>query len=75
LIDILQPLDDFSAAHTESIVMNWIESKGYHTGNIMNAFRVALVGEAKGPHLFDVMEIIGKEEVVRRLEKAIVELK
>ena len=75
LIDILEPLDDFSAAQTEPVVMNWIETKGYHTGNIMNAFRVALIGEAKGPHLFDVMEIIGQKEVIGRLKKAIVELK
>lgn len=75
LVDILQNIDNFSAAHTESTVMTWIESKGYHTGNIMNAFRVALVGEAKGPHLFDITELIGKEEVIRRLQKAIAELK
>ncbi|MDR0769388.1 MAG: glutamate--tRNA ligase [Dysgonamonadaceae bacterium] len=75
LIDILQPVDDFSSTHTESIVMNYIESKEYHAGNIMNAFRVALVGEARGPHLFDIVEIIGKEEVLQRLRKAIIELK
>ena len=75
LINILEPLDNFSAAYTEPVVMNWTESKGHFTGNIMNAFRVALVGEAKGPHLFDIMEIIGQEEVIGRLEKAIVELK
>jgi glutamyl-tRNA synthetase len=75
MIDILQSIDNFSAAHTESIVMNMIESKGYHAGNIMNAFRVALVGEAKGPHLFDITELIGKEEVIKRLQKAIIELK
>jgi glutamyl-tRNA synthetase len=75
LIDVLQPVDDFSATHTESIVMKWIESRGYHIGNIMNAFRVALVGKAKGPHLFDITEIIGKEEAIGRLKKAIIELK
>jgi glutamyl-tRNA synthetase len=75
LIDLLQPLDDFSAAHTEAVVMHRIESQGYHAGNIMNAFRLALVGEAKGPHLFDITEVIGKEEVIERLKKAIVELK
>ncbi|GHT60134.1 glutamate--tRNA ligase [Bacteroidia bacterium] len=75
LIDILQAVTDFSAVHTEEVVMQWIESKEYHTGNIMNAFRVALVGEAKGPHLFDITEIIGKEEVIGRLKKAIIELK
>jgi len=73
LIDILEPLD-FSAVHAEPVVMNWIETKGYNTGYIMNAFRVALVGEARGPHIFDIMEIIGKEEVIRRLEKAIIAL-
>jgi len=75
LINVLKDIDDFSASNSETVVMNWIESKEYHTGNIMNAFRVALVGEAKGPHLFDITEIIGKEEVIRRLEKAIIELK
>lgn len=75
LIGILQNMDSFSSAHTESTVMTWIESKGYHTGNIMNAFRIALVGAARGPHLFDITELTGKEEVIRRLQKAILELK
>ncbi len=34
--------------------MKWIEDKGYHLGNIMNAFRLTLVGEGKGPHMFDI---------------------
>ena len=38
-------------------------------GNVMNAFRLAVVGECKGPHMFDVIEIIGKEETIRRMEK------
>ncbi|MDR0732962.1 MAG: glutamate--tRNA ligase [Dysgonamonadaceae bacterium] len=75
LADVLQNTSDFSAAGTESTVMAWIESKGYHTGNIMNAFRIALVGEAKGPHLFDITELIGKDETIKRLRKAITELK
>ena len=40
-------------------------------GNVMNAFRLAVVGECKGPHMFDVIEIIGKEETIRRMEKAL----
>ena len=35
--------------------MDWIAEKGYHTGNIMNAFRLTLVGEGKGPHMFDTV--------------------
>jgi glutamyl-tRNA synthetase len=72
LISILQPLEDFSAQNTEAIVMSWIESNQDSVGNIMNALRLALVGESKGPHIFDITEILGKEEVIRRLEKAII---
>jgi glutamyl-tRNA synthetase len=75
LITVLQPLTDFSARNTEQTVMSWIERNAYHTGNIMNVFRLALVGEAKGPHIFDITEIIGKEETIIRINKAIKELK
>ena len=71
LISILQTIDDFSAPTTEAAVLSWIETNGYHTGEIMNVFRLALVGESKGPHIFDITEIIGKEETIRRLNKII----
>jgi len=75
LIAVLQSVDDFSAATTETAVMSWIESNGYHAGEIMNVFRLALVGESKGPHIFDITEIIGKEETVERIVKGVKELK
>jgi glutamyl/glutaminyl-tRNA synthetase len=56
---------------TEEEVKVWIESKGYHLGNIMNATRLALVGEGKGPHIFDITEALGKEESIRRIQRAI----
>ncbi|MDH8701023.1 glutamyl-tRNA synthetase [Dysgonomonadaceae bacterium PH5-43] len=71
LISILEPITDFSAEVTEEIVKAWIASKEYHLGNIMNAFRLALVGESKGPHIFNITEILGKEETISRLQKAI----
>jgi glutamyl-tRNA synthetase len=71
LVEILESIEDFTAKNSEEIVVQWIESKEYHLGNIMNAFRLALVGESKGPHIFDITEILGKEEVLRRIEKAI----
>ena len=37
----------------------------------MNAFRLAVVGECKGPHMFDITEIMGKEETIKRIERAI----
>ncbi|MDR2086030.1 MAG: glutamate--tRNA ligase [Dysgonamonadaceae bacterium] len=75
LLTVLQEIDDFSIHSTEATVMSWIESNAYPTGNIMNAFRLALVGESKGPHIFDIVEVLGKEEVISRLKKAIAELR
>ncbi len=71
MIDILQAREPFDIEGTENEVKAWIESKGYHLGNIMNATRLALVGEGKGPHIFDITEALGKEESIRRIRRAI----
>jgi len=71
LIAVLSEINEFSSAKTEEIVKAWIEAKGYNLGAIMNAFRLAIVGAPKGPNVFDIVSIIGKEETVRRLERAI----
>ncbi|WP_280748914.1 glutamate--tRNA ligase [Parabacteroides sp. PF5-9] len=71
LIHILQNYEPFDSPGTEEHVKTWIEEKGYHLGNIMNATRLALVGEGKGPHIFDITETLGKEETIRRLRQAI----
>ena len=49
----------------------WIESKGYKLGNIMNAWRLALVGEGKGPGMFDISAFLGKQETISRMKRAI----
>ena len=71
LIDVLRGIDDMSSANTEKIVLDWIKEKGYHLGNVMNAFRLAIVGQCRGPHMFDIIELIPKEEVICRLQRAI----
>ncbi len=71
LIEVLEGIDDFSSKNSEDIVLAWIASKGYHLGNVMNAFRLTVVGECKGPHMFDITELIGKEETVRRIKEGI----
>ncbi len=75
LIEVLRIREPFDIEGTEEEVKAWIESKGYHLGNIMNATRLALVGEGKGPHIFDITEALGKEESIRRIERAIEVLK
>ena len=71
LIDLLSSSEDFAPENTESVVKEWIAQKEYNMGGIMNAFRLAIVGEPKGPHMFDIIAVIGKEETIDRLKKAI----
>ena len=75
LMEVLQAREPFDSTGTEEVVKSWIESKGYHLGNIMNATRLALVGEGKGPHIFDITEALGKEETIKRIQRAIEVLK
>lgn len=71
LIEVIKRIEDFSAENCEEIVKAWIAEKEYNMGGIMNAFRLALVGEGKGPHIFDIVAVIGKKETLLRIEKAI----
>ncbi len=75
LLEILKSIDDYSFANTEKVISDWINEKQLGFGKVMNPFRVAIIGAAKGPHMFDVIEIIGKEETLRRMEKALSTLK
>ena len=71
LSQVLNSIDDFSIEGQESVVMKWVEDKGYKLGDIMNAFRLCLVGEGKGPGMFDISAFLGKEETLSRLNRAI----
>ena len=75
LANVLEGINDFSVDGQESVVMAWIEQKGYKLGDVMNAFRLALVGIGKGPGMFDISAFLGKEETLRRLRRAIDVLK
>ncbi|MCD8282602.1 MAG: glutamate--tRNA ligase [Prevotella sp.] len=71
LIDVLAALGDFSGAAQEQAVGAWIEEKGYKLGDVMNAFRLCLVGEGKGPGMYDISAFLGKEETLARIKRAI----
>ena len=71
LSEVLAGMTDFSIENQEAVVRQWIESKGYKLGDVMNAFRLCLVGEGKGPGMFDISAYLGKEETLRRLRRAI----
>ena len=72
LIELLstQP-EELPSEATEEVVKAWIEGQGYGLGAVMNCFRLALVGAAKGPHLFDISALLGRTETIARLERAI----
>ncbi|MDE5929129.1 MAG: glutamate--tRNA ligase, partial [Muribaculaceae bacterium] len=55
----------------EAPVLAWITENGYHMGNVMNAFRLAVVGACRGPHMFDITEILGPDETISRINRAI----
>jgi len=68
---ILENISEFTPVVTEKTVKAWIEEKEYDTADIMNAFRLVIVGESRGPHIFDIISWIGKEETLKRIEKGI----
>jgi glutamyl-tRNA synthetase len=71
LIGVLESIDDMTSANAEKIVLDWIAAHEYHLGNVMNAFRLAVVGACRGPHMFDITELLPKEEVIARIRTAI----
>ena len=71
LAEVLEGIEDFSIENQERVVMAWVESKGYKLGDVMNAFRLTLVGEGKGPGMFDITDFLGKEETLTRMRRAI----
>ncbi len=75
LAEVIESINDFSVENQESVVMKWVEEKEYKLGDVMNAFRLTLVGIGKGPGMFDISAFLGKEETLKRLRKAIEVLK
>ena len=71
LIDNINSIQDFSSANTEKEIKEWITAKEIGFGKVMQPLRLSLVGALKGPHLFDIIEMIGKEETIHRIKSAI----
>ncbi len=71
LRELVAEVTPFTADTLESEVKGWTERKGYGTGTILNLFRLLLVGTSRGPALFDIAELIGREETLRRLDTGV----
>ncbi len=71
LVERLRALPSLDSKPAEDDIIGWITERGYHMGNVMNAFRLAVVGECKGPHMFDIVELMGIEPIAQRVDTAI----
>ena len=71
VIEIIDKVDDFTSLNIENILKDWLTTNEIGMGKVMQPLRLSLVGALKGPHLFDIIELIGKQETIKRIEKAI----
>jgi len=71
LRSVLNGLVDFNKERIEPMVHDWIVTYEYPMGQVMNCLRLALVGSSQGPNLFEICEVIGKEETLRRIDRAL----
>lgn len=74
LIVVLEGIQDYTASNIETVVKDWMTTNEIGMGKVMQPFRLSLVGALKGPHLFDIAELIGKQETIQRIQKAITTL-
>jgi glutamyl-tRNA synthetase len=73
--EVLAGVENFNAELAKQAVSDCIEKNEWGFGAIMNALRLCIVGAGKGPDLFDIIEIVGQNEAVSRIEKAVNEIK
>ena len=73
LVFILENVSDFSSINVEDQVKSWITAKELSFGKVMAPLRLVIVGAMQGPHVFDILELIGKQESISRIKKAISE--
>ncbi len=66
----LKALPDFTENSTEGVVRETAEALGQKLGNLAQPLRVLLTGNTISPSIFEIMEVLGREETLRRLENA-----
>ena len=74
MLALLEAHEDWSAEGLDNLIMPWIAEKEYGVGIVMNAFRICLVGAARGPHIWNITDVLGKEETLRRVRTALEKL-
>lgn len=71
IMDILGSIQPFDKQRAHDLTMEYITSHELNMGQIMNSFRLALVGQTKGPDLFEIVDMLGINETLQRMHNAI----
>ena len=71
VISHIAPIDVYTAENLQETIKSWITSNGIGFGKVMMPLRLALVGDLQGPDVFEIMFLIGKDEVIKRIENLI----
>jgi len=71
LVSLLEGIDEFYSENLETTIKSWIGQQELSFGKVMPPLRLVIVGDMKGPHLFDIMGLIGKDESIKRIRRAI----
>lgn len=75
IVEVFKGLSDWNAATVKDEFSNFMNAKGWGFGVIMVPIRLALVGSSQGIDLFDICELIGKDETIGRIKKAVATIK
>ena len=74
VIEILEGINEFTSENIETSIKKWIQKNELGFGKVLMPFRLSLVGSMQGPHVFEIAAMIGKEETITRVNKAINQL-
>jgi len=75
VISVIENVDIFEPKKIETTVKNWIQENELGMGKIMQPLRVSIVGAMKGPDLFEIISVLGKQETVKRINNCIIHFK
>ncbi|MDR2448925.1 MAG: glutamate--tRNA ligase [Prevotellaceae bacterium] len=67
----LETIDPFTKENTEIVVNEFIKKNNLNMGMVMNAFRLCIVGAPKGPGMFEIIALLKKKEILRRMNSVI----
>ena len=69
--DELASTESFEAASLEELMKSWVERQEMKLGQIIHPVRVAVTGKSAGIGMFEGLELLGRERVLRRIERAL----